>query len=572
MDNREMPYLVALAAAMCLSSFLSVAFFYGPSAYHYFDTTVSGYDAYLLLHGAAGDGYFQQAGWQGPRLLLTGGIALYYAIFGVSRLSLALFGISLAVATMGSIYAFGRGMHSRLAGLFAAVAFGMMPLSVLEASSAGDGAALSLFAVLAVGLLLLGSKRGLRRYYCVSGFVAGAAILADIQSVLMFPVLAAIFAYNVSRGREKDWRMMGISFVAGAVGAAVLAVILGYLVSGSYTAIFYAFTGRYATASYSQGAIASMTPGDNATNYLVELFPYYTVTALNLYAMLRNPLGYAYSAVLEPWTIDYNPGFIPIGYYGATMAVSIAYLAFRRERSVWILALWIGIGMGLLTYANIPGGLFLIFFNNWYIAMVTPAIALTIGIAFSEAFGSTASGAYKTMLNKVDGRRRMVKGGKMHWAAFTAACACMVLVLAQNFYAIRTGEYMQMETVYNMLEMAARLMQLPASSTVYVIATNATVTPYFNMPIVAAYAMSVYTNYRYNFQVVGLSASCSAPDPGSYYIYVNVPEQGGSLQFPGAALNDCGALHLLFNPQMPTWLDYTILGGGPFTGLTLYRA
>ena len=133
----DMRYVIALAALISLSAFISLYFFYGPGNVPVLDSFYYAQDAYIMLHNPLSS-YIGMGTQLGFKVLLVGGIALFYMLLGPTRLSFSLYGVVLLMLNMMVIYMLAARMRSRLAGLIAAGAFGLIPIIVIEASNTGD--------------------------------------------------------------------------------------------------------------------------------------------------------------------------------------------------------------------------------------------------------------------------------------------------------------------------------------------------------------------------------------------------------------------------------------------------
>ena len=141
------------------------------------------------------------------------------ALLGFSGVSLLLPEVLAAVASVGLLYALVARPFGRLAGLLAALALAVTPISVATSRNNTIDSILVLFLLLAAGALLRSIESGRRRWLMVGVVLVGLGF--NVKMLEAYLVVPALFAAYVLAGRGGIARRVADLAVAAAVLLAV---------------------------------------------------------------------------------------------------------------------------------------------------------------------------------------------------------------------------------------------------------------------------------------------------------------------------------------------------------------
>ncbi len=353
---------VVLFLILTSGAFLSLAFFYGPSWINGSDNYIYTWEAHMFSQGN-----FQPLNLtlgDNVKLLLIGGITIFFSLFGYSLFTASLFGVLCFLLTIIVVYLMGKELHSETAGMFSAFLYSIFPLVLVESSNVGDDIPMAFLVALSILLVIKGLKSAKRRSTLLfaAGFVSLINVLivpeALIGSFFIFGYLCADAI--VKRGKQRIFPIF--NFGSGAALALLVIFMMGFLISGNPLHIIDAYSSNF--NSY-QGT----SPAFSA--YYSSLF------SNDLFTFAGNPAGFLR-----------NTGFnaLAYGFFGIALALSMLYLLLNYRKAAIVPAAWfifmlfyMGFGtMSITTY--IP-----LILMIRYTVIFVPAIVLLIGIALADA-------------------------------------------------------------------------------------------------------------------------------------------------------------------------------------------
>jgi 4-amino-4-deoxy-L-arabinose transferase-like glycosyltransferase len=533
---------IALVLILLLGSYLCLAFFYGVSPINGSDNYLYSQYAYMLeahgLHSIAGLGVLS------VQFILIAGIAFFFKLLGPSMFSNAIFDILAFLATIVIIYIMGSELHSKRAGLIAALLYSFLPVAVIEASNSGDDIAVGLFAALAVLFMVLGMKREKQRrvLYFLSGFVAVIGVLTNGIEITILAFILPYLLFFAVKDRKKGGLKGFYALLAGILVAAMAIVIIGYV---GFQKPLYVY--EQASSSYNGcwGTCESLLSTDVLTQYFHILFPYAIFSQLSSAQSQASP-GWLASALNNIFNIQtgLTDAKLEIGlyfYFALLLALVLFYLGDRRMivPALWIIATVLYLSFGtrsLVSYVKI---------NTVYprfALLFFPAAVLLIAFGLADIF-------------ELADARRSRKKKITYYACSLAANASLAIVIlvlfTQSLYAIQYLNYSWYAKVYPLLEVGAFIDALP---------NNATVGWSEGIPV------WVYTGYRYTpYNLNEQNFNCTQIPENSYVVIST-----NNTRWQSA----CGLTRVFGPVAVPQYLSkYNYCGGTcfyDFSNLTVY--
>ncbi|MCW6159974.1 MAG: glycosyltransferase family 39 protein [Candidatus Micrarchaeales archaeon] len=497
---------IALLMILASGAFLSMAFFYGPSWINGSDNYIYTWEAHMFAQGN-----FQPLGLtlgDNVKLLLIGGITLFFSIFRYSLLTASLFGVMCFLLTIIAVYMIGKELYSKAAGLFSAFLYSVFPLVLVESSNVGDDIPMAFLVALSILLVIKGLKSVKRQsaYLFTAGFLSLINVLIVPEALIGSFFIFGWLCIDAIAKRNHRSIFQIFNFTSGAIAAILVIFALGFLISGNPLHIIDAYSANF--NSY-QGT----SPAFSA--YYSSLF------SNNLSAFAGNPHGFLR-----------NTGFnmLAYGFFGIALALSVLYLTINYRRAAIVPAAWLifmllymGFGtMSITTY--IP-----LILMIRYTVIFVPAIALLIGIALADII--------------------KVAKGKIAPIAYSLVVASLIALAVSSVIIAAYLNYSQYKTALPLLEIGGYINSLPSNT---------------NIQGPADVPWLVYTSQN-NTNSLGYVMSentCKnvtalfSFKPGSYFI--------GNLTDPSS----CNMTEV-FQPSYPQWLsNYTAFDN---IGLNFYN-
>jgi hypothetical protein len=162
----------------------------------------------------------------GYPLLVSGGVARLWILFGERSSAPLALGAAFAAACALALWAFARKCASPAAACLAAALLLGAPLFARIAAWQYADVPLALWVLLAVAFSAYGAERGEPRAYAAAGLAAGLGAWTKNEGLLLFLCLAA--SVPLCAPRELRWRAMA-NFAAGALP--LLALVAGFKLS-----------------------------------------------------------------------------------------------------------------------------------------------------------------------------------------------------------------------------------------------------------------------------------------------------------------------------------------------------
>ncbi len=455
--------MAALVLVLALGSFLSLAFFYGPSPINGADNYLYSDFAHRLSQGnlrAVAD-----SGVLAQQYILIAGIAAFYTLLGPSRLSSSLFGVMCFLLTLIALYLMGTKLYGRRAGLLSAFFYAFNPIAVINSSYVGDNGPMALLVSLCIMFAVFAikeDKTGKRHlYYALSGFFSLIGILVTSQSILILPVAGIIVLFYAIKDRDKK-ALINVGFFA--VGIAMALSVIMLLGMYAHNDPLYILTLNSRIYSSLPGALPQFN------NYVGWLFPSLPQNLNNLF----NVHAIQYGANQSD------------GLFGYFAAIGLLYLIVQRDRRVLVPVLWFAftflyLGLGTLSFSRyIPIGLA----YPRLMLIFIPAMALIMGFAASNVL------AFK-------------KAGPLNYLSIVLLVAMISFLFLNSLLIIRYIDLSQYAYIEPLLQISKFIGTLPANATIY--------SP--------AIPLSLYTHYRYSIMgMPAINANCSLMRSDSYVV------------------------------------------------------
>ena len=504
-------YAAALVMVLALGSFLSLAFFYGPSPINGADNYLYSDFAHRLSQGNLRS--VADSGVLAQQYILIAGIAAFYALLGPSRLSSSLFGVACFLLTIIAIYLIGEKLYNRKAGLLSALFYSFNPIAVVNSSYVGDNGPMALFVSLCILFLVFAFKEekdGRRHlYYALSGFFSLIGVLVTSQSILILPVAGIVLLFHTFKDRNKK-ALIDMGFFAMGILISLLVIMpLGIYANNNPLYIF----------TLNSRIYSSLPPNAQPQfqSYVGWLFPF-------------NPLQQTLNSLFNAHAVQYGANQSD-GFFGYFAAIGLLYLAARRNKRVLIPALWfiftlLYLGLGTLSFSRyVPIG---ISYPRLMLLFI-PAMALIIGFAAANLLE--------------------FKRPALHDRVSVVLLAALATFLFLNsLLIIQYVGVSQYAYVEPLLQVSKFMGNLPANTTIY--------TP--GIPL------SAYTDYRYNYLFLpAIEADCSGLRSGSYVV-----------MDPNASIESACSLQKLFTPQpdnsLSTYDLFRYSAFGTYGNITVY--
>ncbi|MDE1868456.1 MAG: glycosyltransferase family 39 protein [Candidatus Micrarchaeota archaeon] len=521
-------YGIALLALMVIAFFLSTYFFYGPSPINGADNYLYAQFAHILYQG--GFTAVAQDGILAQQYILLYGISAFYAMFGVSRISEAGFGILSFMLTILVVYKIGMVLYNRNAGIISAAVFALNPIAIVNSSYVGDNGPMALFVSLTVLFLIMGITAKDRRqlYFILSGFLSIIGILVTSQVLELFPFIIIVLAAYLIKSRAKFLPRIGLFFLGAILGVGVLAL---FGIAGSNGPL-YILTLNSSTYSSVQ------MPSVQFFQYLQWLFPYSMVA--NLTSSVTTVISHqSFAGFSKMLYVFLNPTSANTyfsanesdGLYGYFAAAAIVFLIAKWNKRMLIPLAWfiptllyMGLGSVSLTH-YVPIG----FAYARLMLIFIPAMSLLIGFAFADF-----------LENKRDGMARFF--------SYLIAIGLVGLLAANSVALVNYINMSQYAYVYPLLQIAGFVNMLPHNTAVF---TTAPIGP--------------YVGYDYDiFATPPADQGCRTLTGGDYLVL-----EGGN-----ATVSQCGLARVYSPEGAPSYLGrYNLFdnsGFGAFGNYSVY--
>ncbi|MGC8648571.1 MAG: glycosyltransferase family 39 protein [Candidatus Micrarchaeia archaeon] len=523
-------YEIALIIAISLGIYLSLAFFYGPSAINGDDNFVYADLGYLAL---AGDWkVIASSGMFGQRFFLISGIALFYRLFGLNRLGSAIFGVMCFALTIISIYILGDKTYNKNAGIIAALVYSFNPIAVTSASYVGDNGPMALFITLSVMLLIMGLREKDRVlsgiYLILSGFIATAGFMVTPEAIidLVFLIPATLF-YTI-RARNKKSIYKAAYFAIGIALGIGLMVILGIMLMKSPLYEFSASFEPFAPSTPQLGINIKMLFGYNLLNNLNS------VLSTIIYKGVFKGLNLALNLFLDTFNaskisyIDLSNGLY--GYFGM---LAIVYLILRKNKAVALPSFWfISTFLYLCLGTSNPLKWTLIGARPRYMLIFIPALTLLIGIGISDFLSLSKKQSHKIL-------------------AYASVAMVLVLLFSSSFVIIKYVGLSQYRITLPEIEIASFLNSLPKNATIFEYPQIRLASYLYNRPVML---LGFFTSYsRQIHQISQIPGNCDIIPQNAYVV----------LQYPNKSIISLCNLTIAYSlPKLPGYLkNYSLLEG-----------
>jgi|GEM_PF-1978278 4-amino-4-deoxy-L-arabinose transferase-like glycosyltransferase len=520
-------YNIALLLIIALGLFMCLNFFYGPSPANFADNYVYSNIGYLTSKGV---NLFKNSGILTQRYLLISGIALFYLLFGPSRLSAAGFGILCFILSILVIYRIGCELYGRKGGMFSALVYSFSAIDVINATYVGDNGPMAFFVSLSVLLLLLALKdRRRRKYYLIAGFTSMISVLVSSQAIEIMPFMGLMLLIYLAKERSRSMLANIILFAAGIAIAALLIISLS---SAFGNPPFYVFT-------INSSAFWNFCPQSRFGSYLSWLFPDNLVNGIG--GIMNILVGRASLSTLNPiisqfFTIS-NSKLVEgqaLGLYGYFAIFGAICLLSRRRFYSLIPALWVAVTFGYMSFGilSISKPLFICTAVPRLMLIFTPALSLLIGMGLASLTEAPKSRAFR-------------------YAAYIIALAVILALFYSSYVIINYSAISQYKYIYPVLQIADFIKGLPANASIYAAA----------IPIDISYTGAGHNVYGLGPGVAG----CGSIPNGSYFV---MPRN--------YTLQSLCNLTIAFTPKppLPYMYNYTLFDNysfGTYYGYVVYH-
>ncbi len=369
-ERRRRLVLLALVIIMGYALVYQLVFVEGPS--YFGDDTVYTYYANLALHGT----FSENMDIFSVRLLNIYPIALFYALFGIGKLSSAGWAIVSFLGSIAIAFLLGRELYDEYAGLLAALLLSFFPLLVALSGTPSPNIPEMFLAGLAVLAAVYGVRRNSRGWYFASGASLVAAVLATPESGYIVPV---VFAYLLAELLRKKIRVdrTSLFFVAGILIAGASVLLVNYVSCGNPLQTLTVTSAVYSTAGTpAEGIIINTNP----YFYFGVMFPY------NAIGSLASMLAGHNLGPTAIWNYVFQANYNFAGFFFYAFALCAAYLLLARERRAYVPLLWFAIGFLFLEFGPIyvslvPFKYLLTHRLERYLTLIAIPLALTVSFA-----------------------------------------------------------------------------------------------------------------------------------------------------------------------------------------------
>ncbi|MGA3020629.1 MAG: glycosyltransferase family 39 protein [Candidatus Micrarchaeales archaeon] len=512
---------IILLLILILSAALSFAFYFGPDATAGEDNYFYSYAANLLV--TQGLKSLMSWGTGGLKYIVIGGTAFFYKMLGPSNFSTALFAILCLLGVIVTVYLIGSRLHSKRAGLLAALLFAVLPIAVSQASSAGDDIPMTFLTTLAMLFFVLAlDKNGDKRLCFISGFLGLSSFFASPEGLLIFLPIFAALAYLTLKERKRE-RVIEIGLVlAGCLFAFLLFTLIAYMETGNLLHIINTETTSYsAICAPIPGASCNAPTLDGFNFYLSTLFPYHI--RANIGELLNNQITFSkfMSKITNPSYGNLDNDF-DFDYYSYLAIISVILLIAFRDKRGSLLVLWIFLTFLYLSFgtASISHYERMSLMYPRYTIIFFPAVTLLIAFGLMDLLDAVDSRYHK-------GREKLKK-----YLFYLAVGSVVFLLVSYSILMIRDMNYSWYRSLYNIITVAQFINTLPPNASI--LGNN------------WAAPVEQYTTYEYNFSHYEMNATNCINIPSNSYIFA---PYNLSLE------EKCGLKLALLPSTVPAWLS-----------------
>lgn len=523
---------------------------------------------YSYLVATHGFGYLYNVNTINPfntQFLIIGIPAAIFRLFGTGTLQESLFEIICFIGAAISIFFIGSKLHSQRVGLLAVLIFGLMPSTLMELGSAGDGLPDAFAISLAVLLIMIAIDKDSNIYYAASGFVVASGPLWSSElSVISMVFILPLLAYSLLKKRNSARITFVLAFISGIIIALALVFLLGWMLTGKPAAYFLA-----------RGGATPLGLEHSAPfGYFIQIL-----------------LPFAQGPPNMPWpwpSIAINTP-LQIGFFGYFAVVCIVYLVATRKRVIlfplaWFVLTFIYLGLGtdsIYVWNFIP---------EWarYIIVATPAMSLLISLGIVEFLSLGKRQVRKGHKIKHSGRSmKAARTCRYITVKYLLVTIVMIAIITNGIALAWFINYTQAEEhLYPIYRAAEFVDSLPPGSSIYLVSgllntsfvgagslINSTVQNVTGLNNNNYLAVAFRAGYNYNYNWTVAYANCSKIPAGSYVISIDAYLQYVNFHTNAsyaASLSHCANLHeLLEGPASNQWAEY---GVTPIGNLTIYRS
>ncbi len=364
---------------LLLAIIYSSTFFMGPSLNgdDFWYTTL----AYQALHGTFALGAQSIDPVLSIRLMMVYPIALFYLVLGYSPLSSSMWDLLCYLATIVITFTLGRELYGYRVAVLAAALLAFTPLVLMYATTPSPDIPMMMFSSFAVLALVLARKTESRLWYLSSGVSLVLGILTTPEAfITAFMIIAYILIERVRHGKTKKAEQY---LIYGATASLFILFALNYAMSGNPLITFSFNYNFYRNVTINSPFTLSNVSLSFYPNTLFQYNLLHSVNSIilapssakNVLSSLAYAIGYR---ITTTWLLFY------------ALALSMAYLAIRREKRALLPALWFAFLMLYLMFG--PQGIALNPFTyifvahlDRYLLLVTVPSALLISIAAARA-------------------------------------------------------------------------------------------------------------------------------------------------------------------------------------------
>ncbi len=463
-------YYILLLLILLFSFSLSVSFFYGPSWINGSDNYVYTQDALMVAQG-----HVAQVGSSSVKFLVLTGIAFFYLVLGYNMFSAALFGITCILLTMAVLYFIGKELHSREAGLFAALLYAIVPMVQVEGSAVGDDVTMVFFLSLSVLLVIMALKtpNGRRRntYFLLAGFVSVINYLSVGEALVGTLFILVLLLVNFTLQHRQSIKGI-VFFLGGAMIAGAVITLIGFGIFGNPFYVEHSYQSTW--SSYNNPSPFLDFAGDIFSNSLLAV-----------------PSGNLFSSSSSA---SYNT--LAFGYLGVALVVSLFYLLLKRDKRALMPALWFAVGFLYISFGSQSMFSYVPLSDNVrYAMMVAPAMVLLIAMFLADLIKSVAHLRITYRL-----------------AAYIFTVIFIGILIASSIVAIRAADYSEAYGVLPVREIDSFVSHLPTNTSVaFPYGTQLLV--YLNQSTVSRMGSYPYADKTCNTIIPAVN-----PTPGTYIV------------------------------------------------------
>lgn len=516
---------------LILAATLSFAFYYGPDAAAGEDNYFYSYAANLLATNGLNP--LAQWGTAGLKYVVIAGTAFFYKMLGPSEFSSTIFSVLCFLGIIVCVYVIGSRLHSRRAGLIAALLFAVLPLAVSQTSSAGDDIPMTFLTTLSILSFILALQNGNgKKFYFISGFFGLSSFFASPEGLLILLPIFATLAYLTIKERNES-RIFEIGLVfAGVLSAFLLFSLVAYSETGSLSYIVSAETTSYSASCLPNPGIPCYTPTlDEFNYYLATIFPYHFTT--NLSELFSNKITSStfLSLMMDPSTGSLDNDY-DFAYYSYLAVLSLILLLLLKDKRGYFPVLWVALAFLYLSFGSTSVSHYVAMALMYprYTLIFLPAMVLIIAFGLADLL-AIADSRYRRYNSKRRSSARLPYSAKKYLLYFLVGLVIFLLA-SYSIVMIRDMNYAWYKTVYNVIAVANFIDTLPQNAVIF--GSNSRV------------PVQQYTTYQYDIVDYEVNATNCAMVPSGTYVFV---PYNASLQ------KTCG-LKLLFPfSTVPAWLS-----------------